>query len=133
MSQDTLFKQKLEAHRKEEWLRLEKILLTVVSGTLVLSVTFFTNRLDVIYRNILGWSWMFLSISLIVLLIGYLFSEGISLYKLKQLEHNIEYKVFAAKETKLNFALGLLNWVSAISAIAGVVLLSIFGYLNLIK
>lgn len=72
---------------QKEWYKLEKILLTVVSGTLAVSITFLkVESFPPIAQDCVVMSWLFLFLSLLSLLFSYIFAELSADHKLRTLK-----------------------------------------------
>ncbi|MFZ2831538.1 MAG: hypothetical protein WAZ40_00060 [Minisyncoccia bacterium] len=121
----------IQNHKGEEWLRFEKILLTVDSGTLILTVSIFTGKIGLVDTWILGGSWLYFSASIISLLIGYLVSEFHSSQKLMRIDNNQDPYSVTILSRILDSGLVVTNWLSGLCATIGLILLASFGYLNL--
>ena len=113
------------AKANKEWEKLEKIMLTSVSGSLALSVTFIRPTQFPVWAKIfflLSWSFLFLSI--LGLLLSYIFSELASdslLNKLKRkLDDEISFKDLEVWKNKFyTKGIDLSNLFAVLNAVFG--------------
>lgn len=131
------WRKQLLSEANDEWKDLEKILLAVVGGTLAGSITFLTAvKNSFSHQESLALSWAFLCLSLIALLVSYIFSEIFSILKLwniKRFPKDLltDGQVIALENKALAALIVVANWSAVISAIVGIILLARFGYYNL--
>lgn len=126
----------ISKHKDGEWEKLEKILLTIVGGTLGATVTFLTGKEAIFsHYHVLGISWIFLSVSLIALFCSYGFSEILDLKMLKKLENGPE---FVSEESWIEMvncwpkkSAEFSNYIALLFAIGGMGTLALFGFLNI--
>lgn len=118
--------------RSRERDKLDRIVLTLTSGALALSVTL-VNQSYLVFGN-LDWlfaSWLVLIIGLITNLLGYIFAE----LHFKNFEKGIFNNKFSSIfDTEKNWwfrLTNLCNWVGLVALVTGITLFAIFGYLNL--
>jgi hypothetical protein len=120
-----------------EWENLEKILLTVVGGTLAATITFFTiSNIVFVHKTLLKYSWTCLGLSLVALMLSYLASESYTLDLMRKVrdddrEQLTDEEVEELASDVLSNSIVIFNWLSIITAVAGMILLAFFGYANL--
>lgn len=113
----------------------DKYLLTFATGTLYLSV-YFTSRFDSLSQGaILGWGWGILLISIFATLLSIAFSimaydREIAITD-KKIEVVQEDKVVVEADNVWNKFVTFGRWVSIVTFIIGIVLLSYFYFVNL--
>lgn len=123
--------------QSKEWEKLERILLTVDSGTLAVSVTFLSNHLGgFIHQMILKLSWVALAVALISLLASYAFFDLMSHDMGNKLnaytEETITNSVYKAlRDPFFDAGIRVTNYLALGLSVVGMVLLAIFGFFTI--
>ena len=125
-------------HAIKEWEKLERILLTVVSGTLAISITFLDiEAFPVPARDLVSLSWTTLFISLLALLSSYVFGELSCSLVLKELKSNLAREFTSEEVDRLDskaYQSGIdwCNLIAIVSGVAGILYLALAGltYVN---
>lgn len=124
-------------HRNNEWEKLEKILLTIDGGTLAASVGFFAGKTSITYPELLRASWVLLSLSLVCLLLSYIFSDLFDRKVLNDLEDASEMISGEEFKTMLKswnyYMANIANYAALIFCIIGIIALAAFGYFSLLS
>jgi len=115
----------VEDRKASEWEKLEKILLTVVGGSLGASATFFANNNEAhfTHRHILAFSWIFLSISLVSLLLSYIYSDYFTSDLLKKMKEDKTNPFTVDIFESLKSRKALWEWILQIIALSSLVYL----------
>ena len=114
----------VEAHHSSSQ-DFDKAVMTVASGALGLSITFVHDFAPkAIHRGLLAAAWALLATSLLAILISHLASQDATLHEIKKLDNeNTGWSIAW-------WATSLLNYGAALSLVAGVLCLVVFGLYN---
>lgn len=123
---------RIRESRSRERDKLDNILLTITAGTLSLSATFVSQTTRVIVgKEYLFISWAFLTTGLISILFGYIFAE----LHFKYFENGVKRDLFKTlddgENNWRNKSVEVLNWLSFITIVIGIVIFVYFSYLNI--
>jgi len=109
----------------------DRTILTLASGGLAVSITFYKNfigdeqALCLVYLN---WAWICWVISLISLLVGYILGQLANLKAIKQYDKNYTGQSWGGG---YNYVATGLNWFAGISLITGIILMMWFVSSNI--
>lgn len=112
--------------------KLDNILLVLAAGTLSLSATFITQSPRVfVGKKFLFTSWASLIVGLFSILFGYTLAILHFKYFINGIKRD-KFKAFDDAEDNWRFKLvEILNWISFVAIVAGIIIFAYFGYLNI--
>ena len=132
----TSVEQIVQERNSREWEKLEKILLTIVGGTLAASATLFVNNdMHFIHKTMLAVAWISLSLSLIFLLSSYAFSEYFTstlLLRVRAQPEELSVEVFESLKSRTAlWGIRITNYGALLLGVAGIVFLAFFAFSNI--
>ena len=114
----------------------DKYILSFSTGALYLSIISLNNKQDVNFKSILGIGWIFLIITIIATIISFVVSEKAFEQQMDVVDEKIK-ALFQGGKIKIynsncfSNILDVIKIISSITFISGIIILTIFYFLNL--
>jgi hypothetical protein len=124
------FEDELVALHNKTYETYEKQLITISSGAIAISLTFFDNLLkSYISINLLVWAWVFLGLTIVMNMCFALYTGEMHAKTVREIKKGIiNTEVWAKRNSR---GIRLLNYVSMVTMVLGLVLLFSFVTINL--